>query len=202
MTWDTEFAPNPHYGVLTLATCKPTIRRCAKVEDWISGWAARTVHDRNGVAHPFKEGQYLIYLAKISKIISFDDYWHNYEQKKPQIITREITIRSANTCGTRCSRKILQFDAGDNIYEPKGNDVYKQHENGYHGAGDTNHDLSGKNVLICDEFYYFGVNNAIKIEYDVFPYVVPRCKKIALDKPSDFINYIKEKYVIGINNGL
>ena len=39
MTHDTGFAPNPYYEVLTLATCKPTIRRCAEIGYWISDWA-------------------------------------------------------------------------------------------------------------------------------------------------------------------
>ena len=34
---DFGFAPNPFHGVCTLATCKPGIRRSAKVGDWILG---------------------------------------------------------------------------------------------------------------------------------------------------------------------
>lgn len=202
MPWDTGFAPNPHYGMLTLATCKPTIRRCAKVGDWISGWAAKIVHDNDGNTHIFKDGGHLIFLAKISKKVTFGEYWQNYPQKRPKKIINGKAIVSVKNCSMGCSKIEILFDVGDNIYEPRNDGEFIQHENNYHGDGDKIHDLSGKYVLICDEFYYFGVNNAIKIEYDVFPYVVPRCKKIALDKPSDFINYIKEKYVIGINNGL
>ena len=200
MTWDTEFAPNPHCGVLTLATCKPTIRRCAKVGDWISGWAARTVHNNDRKPFAFKEGANLIYLAKITKKIPFDEYWREYPQKRPQKLIQDQRIGATKGCGLGCSKADIKNDVGDNIYEPLSNGEFKQHENSNHGEWDKAHDLSGKFVLICDEFYYFGVNNAIEIKNDVFPFVVPRCKKIALHDASDLIDYVTGKYAQGIIN--
>lgn len=203
MTWDTEFAPNPHRGVLTLATCKPTIRRCANIGDWVSGWAARMVHNNDRKAFAFKEGTNLIYLAKITKKIPFDEYWREYPQKRPQILIKDQRVETTKGCGSGCSKVDIKYDVGDNIYEPLSNGEFKQHENSNHGEWDKAHDLSGKFVLICDEFYYFGVNNAIEIENDVFPFVVPRCKKIALCEAYGLINYIKERYAMGIiNKGL
>ena len=40
MSHDNRFAPNPLFGVLTLATCKPQLRKNAKVGDWIAGWTS------------------------------------------------------------------------------------------------------------------------------------------------------------------
>ena len=42
VTHDNKFAPNPFFNVLTLATCKPAIRRSPNVEsvDWLVGWTA------------------------------------------------------------------------------------------------------------------------------------------------------------------
>lgn len=163
MTHDTGFAPNPEYNVLTLATCKPTIRRCAKEGTWISGWAGVKVCtslDKN----KFVTGnaQKLIYLARITDRISFKEYWENeeYQNKKPQ----------NSICG-------------DNIYEPDKNavDGFNQHDNkGGHDDSNKKHDLSGKNVLICKEFYYFGVENALAVDVGE-PFVVPRCKKLPLE---------------------
>ena len=34
---DFGFAPNPFHGFLTLATCKPHIRKDAQVDDWVVG---------------------------------------------------------------------------------------------------------------------------------------------------------------------
>ena len=109
MTWDTEFAPNPYCGVLTLATCKPTIRRCAMVGDWVSGWAARTVHDNDRLAYSFKEGQNLIYLAKITKKIPFDKYWDEYPEKRPKKLNAERS-RVTKGCGSGCVGTEVKYD--------------------------------------------------------------------------------------------
>ena len=87
---------------------------------------------------------------------------------------------------------------GDNIYEPSNNGDFIQHENSNHFEWDKLHDLSGKNVLICDEFYYFGVKNALRIEKDLFPFIIPRCKKIALSDASGLIDFITDRFVPGI----
>jgi hypothetical protein len=34
---DYGFAPNPFFGVCTLATCKPKIRKAAAIGDWVVG---------------------------------------------------------------------------------------------------------------------------------------------------------------------
>ena len=36
MTHDTGFAPNPFWGCLTLATCKPKIRESKRPGDWVA----------------------------------------------------------------------------------------------------------------------------------------------------------------------
>jgi Nucleotide modification associated domain 2 len=41
MTNDSGFAPNPFWGRLTLATCKPEIRKAKRVGDWIAGFTSR-----------------------------------------------------------------------------------------------------------------------------------------------------------------
>ena len=92
MTWDTEFAPNPHYGILTLATCKPTIRRCAKVGDWISGWTAVSVYDKNRHPNSFRDAQKLIYLARITNKITYAEYWKNYPEKRPHEISSGASV--------------------------------------------------------------------------------------------------------------
>lgn len=45
ITYDTQFAPNPFKGVLTLATCKPMIRSSSlsKPGVWIAGFAGKTI---------------------------------------------------------------------------------------------------------------------------------------------------------------
>ena len=60
---DYGFAPNPFYGVLTLATCKPIIRNNAQVNDFIIGNATAANDNK------------LIFMAKVTEVTTFDDYW-------------------------------------------------------------------------------------------------------------------------------
>ena len=134
ITHDYGFAPNPYGGMLTLATCKPVIRNNAKLGDIL-------------VATDSTKGAYgnkLIYVGKISEIITMDEYFEDlkFEYKKPK-----------GTSGEGCR--------GDNIYY-KNNNKWFQLENRFHDEGNMEHDLKSKNVLICEEFWYFG-NKALEI---------------------------------------
>ena len=197
MTHDTGFAPNPYHGVLTLATCKPVIRRCAKPDYWVSGWASNVVQDNN--KKYTDKAQKLIYLAKISEVISYKEYWENYPQKKQPI----KSIDSGKECFKSCGNVIVTKNddisfCGDNIYEPC-NDGFKQHENPHHGEQNKEHDLSGKNVLICKEFYYFGIKDALEIKNKEFD--VPRTKKFSLNakEAKNLIEYVTNNYSKGLN---
>lgn len=198
MTWDTEFAPNPHYGVLTLATCKPTIRRCAEVGDWISGWTAVKVMDKERKPHHFRDGEELIFLARITDKIEYDEYWKKYPQKRPHEISSGKTV-SKRGCGASVNSRNKQYDSGDNIYEPINNTFYQHDNGGDHGEKDKEHDLKGKYVLICEEFYYFGGMNTKKVGKEIFPFTVPRCKKLTMAEGLKFIQFIQENYNKGIN---
>lgn len=55
---DTGFAPNPYGGKLTLATCKPRIRKSGTVGDVLLG---------------FKKGK-LVYCGIVSKVLTFKEY--------------------------------------------------------------------------------------------------------------------------------
>lgn len=198
MTWAAEFAPNPYHGILTLATCKPVIRRCAKIGDWISGWTSITVHDKNGKSHSFREGQRLIYLAKISDIIPIAEYWNRYPEKRPHEIATGIETSSATSDSENHPLINPKYDTGDNIYKPlvpnaSLPDDFELMPNRDHGTDCKVHDISGKNVLICPEFYYFGIKAALDVDKDVFPYAVPRCKKVPLNEMEAFIEYVASK---------
>ena len=181
MTHDTGFAPNPYHGILTLATCKPTIRRCAQIGDWISGWTSnKVIGKRNQKYTEYTDSnQKLIYLAKISEKLPLEEYWKKYPKKRPK----------------------GKDDVGDNIYEPIGNEVFEQHENGGgHGPDNIKRDLSGKYVLICEEFYYFGVENPLSINTNDL--IVPRCKKILVDDDNAKIIFetVKKNHDSGLAN--
>ncbi|MCF6439349.1 hypothetical protein L1077_07900 [Pseudoalteromonas luteoviolacea] len=131
---DYGFAPNPYGGVLTLVTCKPVIRRTARVGDIIIGLGSvRTVgSDR------------LFYAGIISEVVTMREYGQSkrFANKRPE-----------------------NMESGDCIYYWDETGV-KQRANQLHGQGDIERDTKGKNVLICDRYWYFG-NKARSIPLEV-----------------------------------
>lgn len=129
ITYDTGFAPNPFGGFLTLACCKPRIRRVARKGDYIIGTGSkRTIGTTK-----------LIYAAEISDVVSMEDYG-----KLPK-----FNIKRPDSDG-----KWWQI-LGDNIYEKKGS-KWIQRENPDHDESHMEYDLTGINVVICKRFWYFG----------------------------------------------
>lgn len=175
---DTGFAPNPFHGFLTLANCKPLIRKCKVEGDWIAGFTSKALNgDKVGEER-------LIYLMKVTKKITYVEYWNNsdYECKKPCLDASDFEER-----------------AGDNIYKPnaKHSFGYEQIINKNHIESDKEHDLPGKYVLVSDQFYYFG-NNPLEIHQEYRPNIPKsqsghgnRTKE--LDRIELFINYVESK---------
>ena len=131
MVSDRGFAPNPYEGFLTLATCKPGIRKCHEVGHWLAGFTSKKLNgDEIG-----KEK--LVYLAKIDDTFPMEEYYEKYPQKRT------------------CPR-------ADNIYEIQ-NGVWKIVNKAIHNESHQEKDLSGKNVLVAKQYYYFG-KNALDIQ--------------------------------------
>ncbi len=189
MTHDTGFAPNPFYGFLTLANCKPRIRETKKIGDWIAGFTSKEL---NG--DPVGEER-LVYLMKVTNIISYEKYWNDpiYNEKKPILSSNETKKRKF----------------GDNIYRPlKINSElpqdFEQIQNVSHDNTDKIHDLGGKKILISNCFYYFGYKS-VHIPLEIRPAIpkyshpqgfrthdVERCFK--------FISFIENNFNVCIVN--
>ena len=203
MIHDTGFAPNPYHGVLTLATCKPRIRKYTKEGYWISGWTSNEVFDKEYKKHYFSDdNQKLIYLANVKKVITFDEYWN--EKEKVYSLKKQPTksIEGGKECFKSCGNTIVTKNndisfCGDNIYEPDANEPsgFKQHENPHHGKNEHARDLSGEHVLVCEEFYYFGVENAIPVKKNI---VVHRWNKFPTDEGLEIIEYVTKNYSTGL----
>jgi hypothetical protein len=134
--WDYGFAPNPFYGVCTLATCKPDIRKRAQLGDWIVGTGSR----QNGL-----EGR-LVFAMRVGEALGFDEYWRDprFREKRP------------NLHGSRMQAY------GDNIYH-RGRDGAWHQENSHHSLADGSvnaenlrHDTQVDRVLTSDAFTYWG----------------------------------------------
>lgn len=189
LTHDSGFAPNPFWGVLTLATCKPRFRRSKRAGDWIAGFTSDELcGDQVG-------RERLIFLMKIEQKIPIADYYRDrkFRCKIPNIYAKE---------------KISQ--AGDNIYRPlcpcpvDAND-FNQVRNRSHGEDNKVRDLSGKNVLIGTEFVYFG-RNALSVPLHLRPNV-PRGQSAQgvethdVERARKFIEFVMEKASIGRIHG-
>ncbi len=138
LCWDTGFAPNPYFGICTLATCKPRIRKSAEPGDWVAGI---------GSTQNQLEGR-LVYAMRVDEKLSFDEYWTDprFAEKKP------------NLEGNREQR------CGDNIYHRTSGGVWVQAQS-LHSCEDysPNHyhldrDTSVTSVLASKSFAYYGAD--------------------------------------------
>ena len=147
LTHDDGLAPNPFWEFLTLAVCKPEIRENRNIGDWIAGFSSKELDSSCEIGK-----EKLIYLMKVTGKIPFSKYWNNpkYDIKKPDLASSD-----------------LRKHVGDNIYKPVRME-YEQVPNVRHCSSDMDKDLKSKQVLLSDEFYYFGAS-AIELPDDIRP---------------------------------
>ena len=134
---DFGFAPNPFHGVLTLATCKPLIRRKAGTGDWVIGVGGSRLRATGRC----------IFAARVTDSKTFNEYWDDpaYQDKKP--------VRNG-------SRRMM---VGDNIYyRHQATETWHQ-EDSHHSNPDGSvnshnrqRDTQTDRVLISQHFFYFG----------------------------------------------
>lgn len=138
VAYDSGFAPNPFHGYCTLATCKPEIRKKAKVGDWVLGTGSAN--------KAINRGGYLVHAMRVTEVISTADYWDDprFKNKKPRFGGSWLMA------------------SGDNIYEPTINGNWKQLPS-YHSTPQgeqrqdhTNKDTRVPRILVSDDFAYFG----------------------------------------------
>lgn len=176
---DYGFAPNPYFGYCTLATCKPRIRKSARIGDWIAAYGASgtEVHKK------------LVVFMRVDEILSFDQYWND---------TRFVKKRPVFNRSMSCMY-------GDNIYhhiDEKWTQELSHHSkaDGSTNNNNLNRDTEVDRVLIATQFYYFG-NNAFEVpdEFEVLIGKGRNHKNNYDEKISNkFINYMNENFETGI----
>jgi hypothetical protein len=183
---DYGFAPNPFGGKCTLATCKPNIRKVAKVGDWVFG----TSSVAKGASAR------VVFAMKISEVTTFNDYYHNpeFQFKKPVM------------------NGSLKKMYGDNIYHQVSDDtvgIYWVQDDSHHSLPDgTPNPLNVKRdtettdrVLISDLFYYFGADG-IKIPEEWVGVVCkrgPGHREISQSHAQQLLKLIESSADAGIN---
>lgn len=134
---DYGFAPNPFYGVCTLAACKPNIRRMAVVGDWVVGTGSKT----RGRAGRF------VYAMRVGETVTYDEYWQN-----PRFAPKKPNFGGSN-----------KQAYGDNIYHRDVKDGHWIQEYSHHSlpGGRPNPrniktDTRVPRVLIAEGYVYWG----------------------------------------------
>lgn len=180
---DFGFAPNPFHGYCTLATCKPGIRKMADICDWVIGMGGSRL----------KATGHCIFAMRVSKKISFDEYWGNpiYSDKKP--------VRNGS------SRMLV----GDNIYCFDKNTQSWQQADSHHSNPDGSinrknlkTDTKSDKVLISNHFYYFGKNAPL-----VSPPLLTSIgykngrnyRVFRIEKCAAFIDWLKDNFGASLN---
>ncbi len=180
---DYGFAPNPFFGVCTLATCKPKIRSAASIGDWIVG---------TGSASQQRQG-YLVYVMQVTEVMSFDEYWNDerFRQKRPNL---------------RGSKKQA---FGDNIYcrDDVGRwnqqDSHHSLKDGSPNEENIKHDTKTNRILLSMDYAYWGSSGpeiSLKFRSD---YGIDICcarlghkSRFPEDMVNDFVGWFRS---LGIN---
>lgn len=132
---DYGFAPNPFYGICSLATCKPVIRRTANVGDWIIG-TGTAKRDRAGT---------LVYAMQVSEILTYNEYWSSshLQNKKPILTGSKKQAFGDN---------IYHFDCGKWRQE----NSHHSYADGVENQANTRNDTQTDRVLLSNAYVYFG----------------------------------------------
>ncbi len=139
---DYGFAPNPFFGVCTLAACKPVIRKTAALGDWIVG---------TGSISYALDGR-IVYAMKVGEILTFDEYWAD-----PRFLVKRPNLRGS-----------LKQAFGDNIYHRDRQTGKWHQEDSHHSLADgrpneanIKHDTQTDRVLVGSEFIYWGASGPL-----------------------------------------
>lgn len=161
---DYGFAPNPFYGICTLATCKPSIRSAAEEGDWVIGLVG------NGEGDRYKRknlADRMLYAMRVDDDTGFDAYWRS----------AEYACKHAKPTGSwkqQYGDNIYHIENGSWIQDPS----HHRQSNGEPSQKNIDRDTGRTcrprlkrpaRVLISREFVYLGCE-AIELPGSLTPY--------------------------------
>ena len=174
MQHDGGLAPNPFWGICTLAVCTPNHQGSrAKGGDWIVG-----VSDK-------RRGYKLIHVMQVDERVHMDDYFSDkrFAAKKPVL---------DGTAQQRC---------GDNFYSLDTNGQWTQHPTYYHqgpatAAQDTRHPW----VFVARRYWYLG-RNAVDLPTAFLPMFGGRGARVTHppDLAASFKSWVQSTLKEGMN---
>jgi len=186
---DWGLAPNPFGGYCTIAVCKPNLRRSKNLQlgDWVIGTGAKSLETKT----KFPCFEKLIFAMEICEITNMNDYWLDirFQYKKPNMNGTRSTMFGDNFYYLDENQKWGQIDCAHTNTDGRDN---KKH---------FDRDIRGKNVLIAENFYYFG---------DTAPSIPTNLKGVChttqgfkIVRPQElsvaFITWLKTNYMKGVH---
>jgi hypothetical protein len=125
IVYDTGGAPNYDAPCLTLALCKPGIRRAAVKGDVVLAFTG---------ANLGREPHAVRWAGVVAERMEFSEYWEDarFDGKKPHA-----------------------SPTPDNIYRPDVHGALIQEPNPVHDHGNIARDIGGRNVLTFDQWWHF-----------------------------------------------
>jgi hypothetical protein len=133
---DRGSAPNPYFGVCTLALCKPRIRKHAMRGDIVIGCGCKSRTDPD-------EAFRIVHVMQIDEVLPWPEY----------VERCRTSLRGKIPDGSSPERYV-----GDCIYVLEGGMLARTLRCGSgHGAESYRRDvLEGRNVLLANRYWYFG----------------------------------------------
>lgn len=132
---DDGAAPNPFWGLCTLAIRKPSIRLAAEVDDWVVGLGS--------AQSPIGDiSDSIVFAMKVTGKMSLEEYDQFCKtfipKKKPDWRSRDYRMRMGDC--------IYNYISPENI----------KMRTGIHRENNMEKDLGGRFALVSKQFYYFG----------------------------------------------
>lgn len=173
---DAGFAPNPFHEYLTLACCKPGIRKTAQKGDYVVGLG------------PSRSGNRVVYAMRVTDTLDFDCYWHDrrFCNKRPEVAAG----------GEKA--------VGDNIYHLDETGQWQQawschsQKDGQQDRKRTCKDVGGKKVLVSSDFIYWGGKGPC-LPHNLKGLIVGRAHRSKSNEKHlpDFIKWFEDKRAKG-----
>ncbi len=135
--YDAGSAPNPFWGICTLAICKPAIRRTAQIGDWIIGTGSKHSTCNDLLTYDLSDS--IVYAMKVTSKLTMQEY---------DIYCKSNLHNKISNWKTKDWRQKV----GDSIYDFN-HSPSPSIRKSVHDEGSRKRDLGGLNVLLSTHFY-------------------------------------------------
>lgn len=149
LRYDDGAAPNPFWGICTLAIRKPSIRLAAQVDDWIVGLGA--------VDSPLGDiSDSVLCAMKVTSKLTLEDY----DQISKTFLPRKLPD---------WQKREYRMRIGDCVYNYVAGRTPKIRAS-IHTGENREKDLDGRHALLSEQIYYF-VGRPVNLREDFTPLV-------------------------------